>query len=86
MIEEYANTPKLQSHITPQVYGKVLEVSRIAALLAWVLILVGFVNAQTAAPDKPNEAEVVITGMNEGTVFGVGNSVRVIGTVKHGAM
>lgn len=53
---------------------------RIVALLLWVLLLMGVASAQS-----PRD-EVVVEGTNEGTVFGVGESVRVTGTVKQGAM
>ena len=36
--------------------------------------------------DGHDENVVVIEGVNEGTVFGLGNSIRITGTVKHGAM
>jgi hypothetical protein len=48
----------------------------------WLLLLVGVACAQSAGDEKV----VLIDGTNEGTVFGVGNSVRVTGTVKQGAM
>jgi hypothetical protein len=54
---------------------------RVVALLFWVLLLMGVASAQS-----PNDEVVVIEGTNEGTVFGVGESVRVVGTVKQGAM
>jgi hypothetical protein len=54
---------------------------RIVALLFSVLLLMGVASAQS-----PKDEVVVIEGINEGTVFGVGESVRVTGTVKQGAM
>jgi hypothetical protein len=61
---------------------KKLDWNRIAALLVWVLLLVGAASAQSAAGDKV----VIVEGTNDGTVFGVGNSIRITGTVKQGAM
>jgi hypothetical protein len=55
---------------------------RIFALLVWVLLLVGVACAQGAN----DENVVVIHGTNEGTVFGMGNSIKITGTVKQGAM
>ncbi|PYS69664.1 MAG: hypothetical protein DMF69_16285 [Acidobacteria bacterium] len=55
-------------------------------MFAWVLVLVGLVNAQSATPNKTGEAEVVIDGVNDSTVFGMGNTVRIKGTVKQGAI
>ncbi len=48
----------------------------------WVLLLVGVASAQSAS----DENVVVIEGINEGTVFGLGNSIKITGTVKQGAM
>jgi hypothetical protein len=59
-----------------------LDWYRIASMLVWVLLLFGVASAQSTNDDKV----VVITGTNEGTVFGVGNSIRITGTVKQGAM
>jgi hypothetical protein len=59
-----------------------LDWNRIVVMLVWVLLLFGAASAQGASDDKV----VVVEGTNEGTVFGVGNSVRITGTVKQGAM
>jgi hypothetical protein len=59
-----------------------LDWNRIVAMLVWVLLLFGAASAQSASDDKV----VVVDGTNEGTVFGVGNSLRITGTVKQGAM
>ena len=58
-----------------------LDLNRIFAMLVWVLLLFGVASAQNAHDDV-----VVIEGVNEGTVFGLGNSIRITGTVKQGAM
>jgi hypothetical protein len=50
-------------------------------MLVWVLLLFGVATAQ-----KADENIVVIEGVNEGTVFGLGDSIRITGTVKQGAM
>src|ERR1044072_6810000 len=54
--------------------------NRILAMLVWVLLLFGAASAQSA-----HDNEVVVQGTN-GTVFGLGKSVRITGTVKQGAM
>jgi hypothetical protein len=54
------------------------DLNRLAALLLWVLVLVGVASAQNSA----NQQEMVIKGNNEGTVYGLGNSVRITGTAK----
>ena len=53
------------------------DLNRLFALLLWVLVLVGVASAQNSA-----QQEMVIKGNNEGTVYGLGNSVRVTGTAK----
>ena len=50
-------------------------------LMLWVLLLVGAVSAQTAA-----EKVVVVSGTYDGTVFGMGQSLRITGTVTEGAI
>jgi hypothetical protein len=73
------------SHSQPTLPGISLskfDWNRIFALLVWLLLLVGVACAQSANDEKV----VLVEGTNEGTVFGVGNSVRVTGTVKQGAM
>jgi hypothetical protein len=59
-----------------------LDWNRIVAMLVWVLLLFGAASAQGASDEKV----VVVEGVNEGTVFGVGQSLRITGTVKQGAM
>ena len=71
-----------RTQATPQFSLKKLDWNRIVAMLVWVLLLFGAASAQGASDDKV----VVVEGINEGTVFGVGQSVRITGTVKQGAM
>jgi hypothetical protein len=58
----------------------------LAALLALILFLVGTANAQDSPKPKNNEEVVVFSGVNESDVFGLGNSIRITGTVKQGAI
>jgi len=55
-----------------------LELNRLFALLLWVLMLVGVASAQNST----NQSVTVISGNSEGTVYGLGNSVRITGTAK----
>jgi hypothetical protein len=71
-----------RSQATSELSLNKLDWNRIVAMLVWVLLLFGAASAQGASDDKV----VVVNGTNEGTVFGVGNSVRITGTVKQGAM
>ena len=64
----------------PLAFNK-LDLNRIFAMLVWVLLLFTVASAQ-----KADENIVVIEGVNEGTVFGLGNSIKITGTVKQGAM
>ena len=64
----------------PNAPGKI-ELHRMFALLFWVLLLFGVAGAQTAA-----EKVVVVDGTNDGTVFGMGQTVHITGTVKEGAI
>jgi hypothetical protein len=73
------------SHTQPTLPGIALtkiDLNRLFALLLWFLVLVGVACAQASTDEKV----VLIEGTNNTTVFGVGNSVRVTGTVKQGAM
>jgi hypothetical protein len=51
-------------------------------MLVWVLLLVGAASAQNAS----DENVVLIEGVNNSTVFGLGNSIKITGVVKQGAM
>lgn len=57
---------------------------RLSALIVWLLVLMTAVYAQGST--APEEKEVVVNGVTDSTVFGIGNSVRISGTVKQGAM
>lgn len=61
-----------------------LDWSRFVALFVWVLLLVGA--ASVVSAQSADDKTVVVEGTNEGTVFGVGKSLRITGTVKQGAM
>jgi len=61
------------------------EVCRFTAIVIWFLVLVGAVHAQSTG-DNSTEPEVVISGVTDSTVFGMGNAIRITGTVKQGAI
>ena len=64
-----------------------IELSRLGVLLLWFLVFVGAVHAQSSAAEgKPSESEIVISEVTDSTVFGMGNTVRITGTVKQGAI
>ena len=60
-----------------------IELYRFSALLFWLLALAGFVQAQT---DKTTDREVVISGVIDNIVIGTGDTIRITGTVKQGAI
>jgi hypothetical protein len=63
-----------------------LPSARILALIGWVLILMTAVYAQQSTTTATTEKVVLVDSVTDSTVFGVGNSVKITGTVKQGAM
>ncbi|HEV2834203.1 MAG TPA: hypothetical protein VGW58_02740 [Pyrinomonadaceae bacterium] len=61
------------------------DFSRILALVGWLFLLMSAVYAQGTATEHA-ENVVFVNGVTDSTVFGMGNSVRITGTVKQGAM
>jgi hypothetical protein len=59
---------------------------RILGLFGWLLVLVTAVYAQQSTTAVTAEKVVLVNGVTDSSVFGVGNSVRITGTVKQGAM
>lgn len=51
-------------------------------MFVWLFLLIGAAAAQSTV----NDDVVQISGVNEGTVFGLGNSIKITGTVKQGAI
>ena len=54
--------------------------------MAWLLILMTAVYAQQSTTSTTDEKVVRVNTVTDSTVFGIGNSVRITGTVKQGAM
>ena len=59
-----------------------LSFRKLLAPIAWLLLLMTCVYAQ----DSHTEEVIVVNGNSDSTVFGMGNSVRITGTVTQGAM
>ena len=60
---------------------------KIAAALFVLLLAVGAISAQTSTEAWPDDkSALVIDGTSDSTVFGMGRSLRIIGTVKQGAI
>jgi hypothetical protein len=58
----------------------------ITVVIPAILIIVTFANGQTATGPPPDPNARVIEGVSNGTVFGMGQSIRITGTVKEGAI
>ena len=63
-----------------------LGITRLFALAVWLLVLMSAVYAQSSSTPTAEEKVVLVNGITDSTVFGIGSSVRVSGTVKQGAM
>jgi hypothetical protein len=63
-----------------------IGLARLVALIVWLMVLMSAVYAQTTATPKAEEKHVLVNGVSDSTVFGLGNSVTITGTVKQGAM
>lgn len=63
-------------------------ISRLIALVVWLLVLMTAVYAQSSGTGATQAEEKVVhvNGVTDSTVFGIGNSVRITGIVKQGAM
>jgi hypothetical protein len=60
---------------------------RITALIPLLFLLAGAIYAQADLPQTEGDpAALVISGVNDTTVFGCGRSIRITGVVKHGAI
>lgn len=66
--------------------ARAIELSRFSVVLMWFLVFVGVVHAQAGSNENASEPEVVISGFTDSTVFGMGNTVRITGTVTQGAI
>lgn len=62
------------------------EFYHLGALLVWVLLLMGAVCGQGVSGAESEEKVVLVNGVTNSTVFGMGKSLRITGTVKQGAM
>jgi hypothetical protein len=72
------------SHTT-RIFRQVERTRVILSLIA-VLLLLGTASAQDPAAVNTNQETVVVSGVNNSTVFGLGKSVKITGTVKQGAV
>jgi hypothetical protein len=63
-----------------------LPFKKFLALISWSLLLMSAGYAQTVSAEPSSENVVLVNGVSDSTVFGMGNSVKITGTVKQGAM
>ena len=68
-----------------QVRVPFLSFHHLGFVFTLVLILSGAVFAQSSN-SEPSSDEVLVEGVNDSTVFGLGRSLRITGTVKQGAL
>src|SRR6266496_1804012 len=54
----------------------------LGVVLLWVLSLAGAVYGQESAGAESNEKVILVSGVTDGTVFGLGQSLKISGTVK----
>jgi hypothetical protein len=54
----------------------------LGVVLLWVLALAGAVYSQESAGAERNEKVILVTGVTDSTVFGLGQSLKISGTVK----
>ena len=63
-----------------------VRLCRLGLVLTVVLFLSGVVYAQSSSSDTANGDVVVVDGVTDSTVFGMGRSLKITGTVKQGAL
>ncbi len=61
-------------------------VGMLGRLLIAVLMLCGVVFGQSAAADSTPDEVILVEGITDSTVFGMGKTLRITGTVKQGAL
>ena len=77
-VQANLQTPAPQIPIILRKFG----ITRLFALFVWLLVLMSAVYAQTSSTPTSEEKVVLVNGVTDSTVFGIGSSVRVTGTVK----
>jgi hypothetical protein len=75
-------SPNYQTHLPViQSAGKFSLIVAVVFLISWTIA------AQPAGEEHPGDPQArVVEGVNNGTVFGMGQSIRITGTVKEGAI
>lgn len=63
-----------------------LSLKKFLALISWLLLLMSAAYAQSVSAQPGAENVVLVNGVSDSTVFGMGNSLKITGTVKQGAM
>src|ERR1051325_8837108 len=73
--------------LTDQIVEAPQRLKRAPALLGLLLLLIAAAAAQPATPEHPIDPQARrIDGVVNSTVFGMGQSIRITGTVKEGAI
>src|SRR6266850_2039513 len=80
-------TQVLSPPTTQNILAAAHRLKRMAALIAALVLLVIAATAQPANEEHPGDPQArVIDGVTNTTVFGMGQSIRITGTVKEGAL
>lgn len=65
---------------------KLLDFHNLSRLLLALLLLSGGVYGQSTTSEPTDDQVVLVDGVTDSTVFGMGRSIRIVGTVKQGAI
>ncbi len=66
--------------------ARLTDLLRFVAFALWFCVTVGVVHAQTSSVGESSESVIEISGVTNSTVFGMGKTIRITGTVKQGAI
>ena len=66
--------------------ARLTDLLRFIAFALWFCVTVGVVHAQTSSVGESSESVIEISGVTNSTVFGMGKTIRITGTVKQGAI
>ena len=66
--------------------ARLIDGLRFVAFVLWFGVTVGVVHAQSSSTNEADESVVEISGVTDSTVFGMGKTLKITGTVKQGAI
>src|SRR4029453_5179698 len=65
---------------------KRIDFSNLTRLLLALLMLCGVVYGEAVSAEASNDQVVLVEGTSDSTVFGMGKTIKITGTVKQGAL